>query len=238
MPRKAGRGHPIIPRETLQRELAQGRSLRDIARRYHVSRRAVQKRVARLKATNAIIAVAHPPHQEQSARQQMHALDLFLDMVATKRKMLRAYERMAEDPDQPGEYCMDPTTKEIFVIYREEIIDEDGKSHWVKRRENLNKLMSEIEEYKGIEVLKTEHKGADWRVEMRHLTTEIGNQMTQGAELKALMSSTESFQAFMQALQEAIDAASPEVGRRIARAVAHKLMVILPDPQQRQAAGV
>jgi hypothetical protein len=115
----------IISTETLRAELAACASISAIAIKYGEQRRGLPERIKSLRAADTIVALMHPQHAARAAEQQMHALDLFLAMVDTKRRMLRAYERMAEDPDNPGEYCLNPRADEVTIITEKTVEDGD-----------------------------------------------------------------------------------------------------------------
>jgi hypothetical protein len=227
--RKAGNGSPIISTETLRAELATGASISAIARKYGVQRRGLSERVKSLRAADTIVAVVHPPNVEQSVRQQRTALDLFLQQVELQQEMVAAYEEQFRDEN--GKLHMCPSAAQHEVRYPVKVGD---KTVW--RVDRLDAILKRLENH-GIIADSITVKGADPRVELRHLSDAIAAKMVTGTELKNMISSTQSVQAFIEALQAAIAEAAPDVQRKIARAVAHQMMIVLPEQQAAAGAG-
>lgn len=124
-------GHP--KRDRIMRELAEGRPLRDIAKRYDLT----PSTIMRYRDRNALEPVLLRSEQYSTGEKIIGEIEATID---TTKTMLSACHEWLTDPDDPAKYTMAPRSDEIEVIYTEC----NGNGNEVRAKGKLQDLLARV----------------------------------------------------------------------------------------------
>lgn len=141
---------------------------------------------------------------------EVEQLDRSLGRV---RRLREACHRWLQHPDDPQLYCVEPRAREIEVVYEEP--DEEGRM--VRRRGSLQKLLLMLQHR--VEVRSVEARHADPRELLLRAAAEERRLAQTLLELQALKREADALAALRRELMEALEGVSPDLARRVARAV-------------------
>lgn len=95
------------------------------------------------------------------------------------QRMYEACDRWLEDPDDPGEYTLDPRSQELEVVFYEPgpNLDKNGRYIQVKRKANLQQLLDQINETSDKAVISWSTKTADPRTLLLNTAQTLNKQL-------------------------------------------------------------
>jgi transposase-like protein len=158
-------------RTGIERALARGATLRDIARQYGVGKDAIARHRDRcMRSTLQVIQQAETVIRERTVRGELERLLLRCNLL------FDACHEWLTDPSRPERYTLAPRADEVSVVYQVPF----GEL-MITQRASLAELLGRLEGGLGIRPISVEHKHAD----PRKLVLDTAAQLTKQIELLA-----------------------------------------------------
>ncbi len=134
--------HP--KRKRIEKELAEGLPIRAIAKKYGVSRQALEGYKRNRLPSQLVKAV-----ERRDITNAEQLFEVILKAVQRMEKISDACDKFLDDPDNPGEYYMGPRAHDVKVIYLQRVEYQNKKGEtsyrWEKRTAQLQDLIARIE---------------------------------------------------------------------------------------------
>jgi hypothetical protein len=161
-------------RQSIDKELAAGGTMRELAAKYRVSPDAIERHAANHLPARLVA--------QQEVREQAQALDVMAELTrcfARVNLLFDACHAWLDDPNHPGTYYLGPRAEEVQIVYTE--WRQQGKQCIpVRKKESLQALLDRATGT-GLEVGLVESKHAD----PRKLVLDTAAQLTRQIELLA-----------------------------------------------------
>lgn len=134
--------HP--KRKKIEKELAEGLPIRAIAKKYGVSRQALEGYRRNRLPAQLVKAV-----ERRDITNAEQLFEVILKAVQRMEKLSDACDSYLDDPDKPGEYYMGPRSHDVKVIYLQKVEYTNKKgdtiTKWERRTAQLQELVEKIE---------------------------------------------------------------------------------------------
>ena len=210
----------------LRSDLKANLSVATIAKKHHVSRQAVYKRVNQLGLTTVAATVA-PVESTRFVRNQLSAQEQLLKGLDKVNLLMDACDEWLRDASDPDRYEIGPRSGEVNVTYEVEIRTDKG-FRYEKRKKPLSEILKWVEEVNGERVCgfeKWESRHADPRDTVLKTVQEARSTVTAAADLARMLADAKAMETFRNSMLDEIRKVSPEVANAIADAVRRSIVL-------------
>lgn len=199
-------------RATIDDALVSGRSMRDIAGQFALSRSAVARHRAHVSASLIVVREEHERLRTGSLMAEIERT------YATARKLADACDRWLADPEDPERYDIGPRSEEVEVICQ--TAGEDGTPRTTRRR--LADILAQLEGA-GYPVVRVEMSHADPRELILKAGQSLTRQMQLVLSLYESLYGMEQVEIFQSAVLDVLREMAPEARERVLARIREKM---------------
>jgi len=153
--------HP--KRKKIEQDLAEGLPIRAIAKKYKISRQALDGYKRNRLPQKLVQAV-----ERQDITDAQHLFQVILKACQRMEKLSDSCDSFLQDPDNENEYYMGPRAHEVSVVYlqSEEHTNRKGEAYtkWVKKKADLQKLLDIVTKDEDKEIVSLQSNETDPRM--------------------------------------------------------------------------
>jgi hypothetical protein len=152
--------HP--KRLKIEKELAEGLPIRAIAKKYHISRQALEGYKRNRLPSKLVKAI-----ERRDITDAQQLFQVILKAVQRMEKLSDACDSFLQDPDNPGEYYMGPRAHDLKIVYLEgeKVVNKRGeKIVWKKKTAMLQDLLNVVNGVSMWHVVSVQSADADPRM--------------------------------------------------------------------------
>lgn len=209
--------------EELRADLADGLKAAEIARKYSVSRQAVNKRINQIQQCTVAAAVA-PEESRRFVRVRIDSMEELSRCLNRVNLLQDACDRWLRDADDPERYDVGPRSDDVMVTYEVTVEGPHGP-RTEKRKKSMAALLAMIEEKNGDPIVCAETKRADPRELILATAAEVRKTVVAAGDLARMLADAKVMNEFRTIVLEEIQAASPEVAGAISERIRRRLVV-------------